>query len=121
MKRRLTGLTCLWCSCLLACTSPMQPVAMQAFELGVQTHRTVRADLATIAEYEAARCTTSVDELRQKLSVIRELMIQGERADAALLFARLYIASGKGVLNILVEDWDRAKAKVAAENISTNG
>jgi hypothetical protein len=102
-----------------SCTPPMQPVAMQAFELGVRQNRTVRSDLARIAEYEAVNATTDRATLIQKLGAIRELVVQGERADASLLFARVYIVSTKGILNILVDDWRRAADVV--DDANTNG
>lgn len=129
MKKRI-ALTMLLVPILFlytGCTSPTQPVADESLRIAQQQFRTIVDDLATLGKQaaldEAYKEVTGNEgnseargnaliKMSDRYEDISWLEVQAERAQGLLRDGREWVQAQRGIFDVLVDDWTRAKEAV---------
>mgnify|MGYP007001786646 CR=1 FL=1 len=124
----------LLCAILCGCTDPTQPSAKQGLRRASDQYRSITNDFAAIAyqnALDAAAAKMDKDpaswrEVLENLSTtdqtIGNLKTEAARADALLLFPKIYIDSQQGVGSILVNEMREADNRAKEEEeVTTQG
>ena len=125
-------LTLIVCS-LIGCTAPTQRVAEKSLEIGIRQENSIILDLINLnkqkAVNEAVRKAVSaaeandlnavqlaVEGLANEFQKVEELRVEHEKARQVLRIVQQYVWSQRGILDILLGEFQEAKSKAGGLN-----
>lgn len=118
---------------LIGCTAPTQPIASKSLSEGINQAHSVFYDMSRIARQEilnsgaadaakyakegnAEQAQLVVKRVFDQMNNVDWLHIQWERSRALVRIGQEFIWGQKGILDIVVDDWEKAKDNYEKEN-----